>query len=87
MDVVVTVVDAALDSQFESVSQAAMVDLIVLSKTDLVSPADVESLETRLYGLNPGITIIRSILGKGLFGKLWGLSALHKNAIKQEALN
>lgn len=92
MDGVVTVVDAAhaaatLDAQFEAVSQAAMADLIVLSKTDLVNPADMESLETRLYGLNPGITIIRSILGTGLFGKLWGLSALHNNATKQQALN
>ena len=92
MDGVVTVVDAAhaaatLDAQFEAVSQAAMADLIVLSKTDLVNLADVESLEIRLYGLNPGITIIRSILGKGLFGKLWGLSALHNNATKQQALN
>ena len=92
MDGVVTVVDAAhaaatLDAQFEAVSQAAMADLIVLSKTDLVSPADVESLEIRLYGLNPGVTIVCSILGKGLFGKLWGLSALHNNATKQQALN
>jgi hypothetical protein len=47
----------------------------------------VESLETRLYGLNPGITIIRSFSGTGLVGKLWGLSALHNNATKQQALN
>ena len=92
MDGVLTVVDAAnaaatFDAQFEAVSQAAMADLIVLSKTDLVSPADVKSLETRLYGLNPGITIIHSILGSGLFGKLWGLCALHKKATKQQALN
>ena len=42
IDGVVTVVDAAtgpdtLDRQFEAVSQVAMADLLVLSKTDLVS--------------------------------------------------
>ena len=46
LDGVVTVADAAhgaatLDAQFEAVSQAAMADLIVLSKTDLVPPVEV----------------------------------------------
>ena len=47
MDGIVTVVDAAngfstLDSQFEAVSQAAIADLIILSKTDLVSHSKIK---------------------------------------------
>jgi G3E family GTPase len=80
MDGVVTVVDAAhaaatLDAQFEAVSQAAMADLIVLSKTDLVNPADVESLETRLYGLKSWHNHHPIHLGKGFVWKIMGVKA------------
>ena len=83
MDGVVTVVDAAngpgtLDSQFEAVSQVAMADLLVLSKTDLVGPEQVIMLEERLRGLNPTARIQHAVRGEGLAGKIWGLSGLRK---------
>jgi G3E family GTPase len=58
VDGVITVVDAlhgasTLDAHRESVSQAAMADSLVLTKTDLVEPADVAALRRRLAVLNP----------------------------------
>ena len=57
LDGVVTVADAVngpgtLDTQFEAVSQAATADLILLSKTDLASPAEVKTFRSRLERLN-----------------------------------
>jgi G3E family GTPase len=92
MDGIVTVVDAAngfstLDSQFEAVSQAAIADLIVLSKTDLVSHSKIKKLETRLQSLNSNVEIVHSIFGEDLNETLWGLSALHEKATKTQALD
>ncbi|MFD1808049.1 GTP-binding protein [Gemmobacter lanyuensis] len=58
MDGVVTLVDAAhgeatLDRGFEAVAQVAMADLVVLTKTDLVPAATVDSLQRRLKGIAP----------------------------------
>ncbi len=91
MDGVVTVVDAAhgpatLDAQFEAVSQVAMADLIVLSKTDLVAPTDWVPLEERLRGLNPTANILHSVRGAGISLELWGLSGLRRNVKPDEAL-
>ena len=92
VDGIITVVDAVngfatFDAQFEAVSQAAIADLIILSKTDLVSQFEVEKLENRINNLNSGAQIMHSVLGMGLANKLWGLTALHENATKKEALN
>lgn len=92
VDGIVTVVDAVngaatFDAQFEAVSQTAIADLIILSKTDLVSQFEVSNLENRINDLNSGARIIHSILGMGLGDQLWGLTALHEDATKQEALN
>ncbi len=91
MDGVVTVVDAAhgpatLDAQFEAVSQVAMADLIVLSKTDLVAPADWVPLEERLRGLNPTARILHAVRGAGIVRELWGLSGLRRDVKPAEAL-
>ncbi|MEL6522246.1 MAG: GTP-binding protein [Pseudomonadota bacterium] len=85
MDGVVTVADAAngpatLDAQFEAVSQAAMADLIVLSKTDLVSSAEVQAFEARLASINPGARILHSVRGESIAGQVWGLSGLRHGA-------
>lgn len=68
MDGVVTVADAAngpatLNAQLEAVSQAAMADLIVLSKTDLVTPEQVVMFEERLRAINPGVRIVHAVRG------------------------
>lgn len=92
MDGVVTVADAAngpatLDAQFEAVSQAAMADLIVLSKTDLVSPEAVIQFEERLRTINPGIRILHAVRGKGATNHIWGLSGLRLGAAKPDILS
>ncbi|GGX66131.1 ATP-binding protein [Tateyamaria omphalii] len=92
MDGVVTVVDAVngpatLDAQFEAVSQVALAELIVLSKTDLVPEPTVQSVTDRLRALNPTAEIHRA--SNSGFGpaKLWGLTAMRKNVTQQEAIS
>ncbi|MEM7732315.1 MAG: GTP-binding protein [Pseudomonadota bacterium] len=89
MDGVVTVVDAVngpatMDAQFEAVSQVAMADMIVLSKTDLAG--DVASFEARLRNLNATAPILYAVKGDGLSQKLWGLSGLRPGVEQAQAL-
>ncbi len=65
LDAIVTVVDAKhvaahLDSDDESVKQVAFADVILLNKTDLVSPADLDALEGRIRGINAVASIHRT---------------------------
>jgi G3E family GTPase len=92
IDGVVTVVDAAngpatLDAQFEAVSQVAMADLIVLSKTDIAMPEDVEAFTARLTALNRGVRILHSVRGAGIVGQIWGLSAMRPDADRADVLS
>ncbi len=96
MDGVVTVADAVhgdetLNAQFEAVSQAAMADLIVLSKTDIATPEQVQSIETRLTGLNPGVRIVHgvhgAVRGADLADQIWGLSGLRADAKNQQIMD
>jgi G3E family GTPase len=91
MDGLVTVADAAngpatLDAQFEAVSQAATADLIILSKTDLVTPEAIIQFEERLRGLNPTAKIVHAVRGAGVTDQIWGLSVLKPEAKKQDVL-
>jgi G3E family GTPase len=57
LDAIVTVVDARhvgrhLDDGDESVKQIAFADVVLLNKTDLVAPAEMHSLESRIRGIN-----------------------------------
>jgi G3E family GTPase len=57
LDGIVTVVDAGhihlhLDDSPEAQKQVAFADVILLNKTDLVSPADLDALEKRLKSIN-----------------------------------
>jgi G3E family GTPase len=63
LDGVVTVVDAVngsatLDAHPEAIKQAAMADRLVLSKTDLATPAQTQALIARLGALNPAAPIL-----------------------------
>ena len=67
LDGIVTLVDAAngdatLDAHAEAVKQAAVADRLVLTKTDLIDPAEraarVASLRARLAALNPGAPLL-----------------------------
>ena len=92
VDGVVTLADAAngpatLDAQFEAVSQAAVADLIVISKTDLVDPTRLVTFEERLRGLNPTARIVHSVKGAGVAEQIWGLSGIHVGVSPQKALD
>ncbi len=81
LDGIVTVADAAtgaatLDAQFEAVSQVAMADLLVVSKTDLVSAADLKAYETRLEHINPTARILHAVRGAVSAESLWGLGSI-----------
>ena len=57
LDAIVTVVDAKhvvqhLDADDESVKQIAFADVILLNKTDLVAPAELDRLEERIRRIN-----------------------------------
>jgi len=90
IDGVVTVADAAngpdtLNQQFEAVSQVAMADLLVLSKTDLVSKPDRAVFESRLRSLNPTARILTARRGVVPTASLWGLSGM-RHAGKPEQI-
>ncbi|QIE46779.1 GTP-binding protein [Pseudohalocynthiibacter aestuariivivens] len=91
MDGLITVTDAAngpatLDAQFEAVSQVAMADLIVLSKTDLMSPDEVEGFKARLHHLNPGVPILKAVRGEGIAARLWGLAGTRTDVAPARAM-
>ena len=65
LDASVTVVDAKhvsqhLDKDDESMKQVAFADVILLNKTDLVSPADLDALEARIKRINAVAKIHRT---------------------------
>jgi len=65
LDAIVTVVDAKhvlqhLDTEDESVKQLAFADVILLNKTDLVTPAELDALEARIHGINAVAKIHRT---------------------------
>lgn len=91
MDGVVTVVDAAngqatLDAQFEAVSQAAVADLIVLSKTDLVTEAERRAICTRLNALNPTADIAFTQDADFSPARLWNLTGMREGVTQTEVL-
>ena len=68
LDSVISTVDAAvgndtLDRHFESVKQVAVADRILLTKTDLAAPADIQALRNRISKINPSAPIVRSLQG------------------------
>jgi len=85
LDGVVTVVDAAmgpdtLDRQFEAVSQVAMADLLVLSKTDLAAQNSRTAFEARLRDINPTAPILQSTQKGVPLDALWGLSGMSRQS-------
>ncbi len=62
---VITTADAVngelhLARQPESAKQAAVADRLVITKTDIAEPAEIERLEARLARLNPSATILHA---------------------------
>lgn len=52
-----------LDQNDEAVKQAAVADTIVLSKTDIAEPGQIDALSARLAELNPGARLLRAVHG------------------------
>jgi G3E family GTPase len=68
-DGLVTVVDAfngsqQLDVHFQSIKQAALADLVLFSKTDLVDGQVLDNLGSRIQRLNPGVKTGRVLNGE-----------------------
>jgi G3E family GTPase len=77
LDTVLTTVDAVnaqrqLSEHDEAAKQVAVADRLLLTKTDLVAPAEVAALETALSDLNPGATIIVATHGDVPPDRLFG---------------
>ena len=92
LDGIVTVADAingvaTLDTQFEAISQAALADLIILSKTDIASPQQVKDFKSRIEKINPTSPVIHSIKGNGIQKKIWGLNALKEKSSYKDVLS
>jgi G3E family GTPase len=91
MDGVITVVDGVngsttLDANFEAVSQIAMADLILLSKTDIANKEEVAKFENRIHSLNNIAKIIQVRSGNIRSQVLWNLSALQKGVEPSAAI-
>jgi G3E family GTPase len=68
LDAIVTVVDAKhvgqqLDTSEEAVEQIAFADVILLNKTDLVSPGELAAIERRIRAVNPTARLHRMVRG------------------------
>jgi len=65
LDGIVTLIDAKhiwqhIDEAAEAKEQIAFADVIILNKTDLVSPEDLKKLEARIHSMNAAAKIIRA---------------------------
>src|SRR6201981_2000609 len=81
LDAVVTVADAKwlldrLKDAPEAKNQIAFADVIIINKTDLVSPAELTEIEARIRGINPYAKLhktqrcavpLDAVLGRGAF--------------------
>ncbi|MBT8152580.1 GTP-binding protein [Epibacterium ulvae] len=91
LDGVVTLVDAVngqktLDAQFEAVSQAATADLLLLTKTDLAQPEEIQSLRARLETLNTTAQMAEVAAAVSDPTMLWGLSGMRRDVTTIDAL-
>lgn len=77
LDAVVTLVDGVngagqLDQHPESVKQAAVADRLIITKSDLAGPAELQALERRLARINPGAARLTAINGDIEPARLFG---------------
>jgi len=91
LDGVVTVFDAVngpttLDRQFEAVSQVAMADLLLLSKTDLLSRDAADAVEVRLRTLNPTAPLLQCAKGDIDPAAMWQLTGMRETASPEEVI-
>jgi len=82
LDAIVTLVDARhlllhLDDSPEAVKQIGFADVIVLNKTDLVTPAELDALERRLHTINAVAKIHRATNADVAIDKVLGLGGFN----------
>ncbi|CAM4265482.1 GTP-binding protein [Paenibacillus alkaliterrae] len=80
LDAIVTVVDAKhadqhLDDGHEAQEQVAFADVLLLNKTDLVSPEDLKKLEQRLIAMNPAAKLHHTRQSQIDINKILGIDA------------
>jgi G3E family GTPase len=80
LDAIVTVVDAGhiaqhLDRSRESREQIAFADVVLLNKTDLASPPELDALEARIRGINALASIHRTRNAQVDLSKILGIKA------------
>jgi G3E family GTPase len=86
LDSIITVVDAKhapqqLDEFHEAQEQVGFADRILMSKTDLVSPADVETLAQRIRRMNPRAPIKPVHFGNAPIDEVLDIRGFNLNAI------
>ena len=86
LDSIITVVDAKhaekqLDEFTEAQEQVGFADRILLSKTDLVSEPEVESLKHRLARINPRAPVRRVHFGETPIAEILDIRGFNLNAI------
>lgn len=86
LDGVVTIVDAkhgekTLDEQSEAKDQVGFADRIFVSKTDLVTPEDFESLKERLLHINPRAPIEAVHMGNVAVEKVLDIYGFNMNDV------
>src|SRR3989440_2924805 len=86
LDSILTIVDAKhapqqLDEFHEAQEQVGFADRILMSKTDLVSEADVENLSKRLKRMNPRAPIKKVNFGDAPLAEVLDIRGFNLNAI------
>jgi G3E family GTPase len=86
LDAIVTLVDAKhapqqLDEHHEAQEQVGFADRILLTKTDLVTPAEVLALRQRLVRMNPRANIAESNKGVAALDQVLDIHGFNLNAI------
>jgi G3E family GTPase len=95
MDSIITVVDAEqIEKQMKETEtareQVAMADFLLLNKTDLVSPEQLDKLETKVRELNPHATIFRTSQSQANLKEILDMNAFkldQKLSVDPEFLN
>jgi len=95
MDSIITVVDAEqIEKQMKETEtareQVAMADFLLLNKTDLVSPEDLDKLEAKVRELNPHATIFRTSQSQANLKEILDMNAFkldQKLSVDPEFLN
>ncbi len=85
LDAIVTVADArhlegVLDKAPEAVPQIAFADIVLLNKTDLATPADLDRVEQRIRRINPLAKIHRTQRSQVDMSKIFNTRARDLNA-------